>query len=484
MDVTARADQWPRRALREAIIGRCEVLFSPETSAFARALILGNQNCLSKKTISSFREAGAVHVLAASGLHVAILAAIPLALMGAIRTRRKIILCVTMAVLLAYLYVTDMPVSLMRACVMFGIVTIQHLWSLRGNSLNSLFLAAVALLCHSPADLFTLGFQLSFGATLGILCFHGLYSAALSGVRLYGPVRSSMAVTLAAQMVVTPIVLARLGETTYLSILSNLIIIPVTAATFIAALAALALHPLSPPLAFCAGHAVDQAFTLLQNAAGLFSSLQGRVCVDGIDPTVALALALLAAPLAPRMRKKTALLCLIIAHALLFTLPLRQHTCPWESIIFEDSTGRTVLVRRGSHVALAGTIASRSAAQAISAEIEEKPYSSLELAIPQADPCTMRHFTRIIKSCRVDRCHIEPHFLFNDDFRELCRIAQADSVTLEVMKTIGNTDATDSKKNEALHQALHLYYLRPGKPSRRFRKEGQYKNKLHAIHGR
>lgn len=146
---------------------------SDSSKSFIATVLLGDTSDLSLSARTAFTSAGLSHVLALSGLHVAFitmfisLALWPLYYIG----RRKRAFFVTILVLWFYAALTGFSPSVTRAVVMASVLLAAKMIHRRNSSLNSLCLAALVILIFSPADLTSIGFQLSFAAVLSILLF-------------------------------------------------------------------------------------------------------------------------------------------------------------------------------------------------------------------------------------------------------------------------------------------------------------------------
>jgi len=229
-----------RRDFRRALAEKIDRLFEPGTAGLLKGLYFGNKNHIPKETVLSFTRAGVLHILAASGSHLATLAFLPLTLLGLARLDRRGAFLVTAAFLALYLYVTDLPVSLQRAFIMFALGGLHLLLDHRRNPLNVLYHAAAAVLLIQPWELYSLGFQLTFGATAGILLFYGNCRDSLSS--LPPVLRNPLALTVSAQALVFPVLALRLGEVNIVSLAANLVVVPLVQLVFAASAALLALE--------------------------------------------------------------------------------------------------------------------------------------------------------------------------------------------------------------------------------------------------
>lgn len=224
------------------LLAKIDSIFQPEAAAMIKALYSGNRNYISSRVATSFRDSGVLHVLAASGLHVGIIASIPMLLLFS-GLNRKFLMGISLFLVLSYLFLTEMPVSLLRAAAMFSLVYVQILLNRPVSAMNSLFLAGSVILLLMPWEIYSPGFQLSFGATAGIILFYRSYAQVFSS--LPGFFRDSFAVTLAAQSVTAPVIFYHMDQINLASLPANLAAIPLIAAIMILSLAALVVSPMS-----------------------------------------------------------------------------------------------------------------------------------------------------------------------------------------------------------------------------------------------
>lgn len=198
---------------------------SPDAAAFISAIVAGETDGISRQRSDDFARAGVAHVLALSGAHVAIVAALlgillaPIAFSG----HRRMRWFVAIVLLWVYAIATGCSASVVRSVIMASAVMLALIYDRPRSSLNSLCLAAIVILVFSPRALFTVGFQLSFIATLGII----LFSDRLNPVRGAGygakPVSSAVAVTVGATLATMPIVAYTFHQIPVYFLLANIV---------------------------------------------------------------------------------------------------------------------------------------------------------------------------------------------------------------------------------------------------------------------
>lgn len=140
---------------------------------FLATALLGERDAMTSDTREAFTRAGLSHILALSGLHVAIIAGLffwvlaPLVLVTPRHLRNVLLL----AAIWGYAFATGLGAPVVRAAVMASIVILGDLVQRRSIALNSLFVAALIVLLFSPGQLTSIGFQLSVLATGSIIAF-------------------------------------------------------------------------------------------------------------------------------------------------------------------------------------------------------------------------------------------------------------------------------------------------------------------------
>jgi competence protein ComEC len=154
---------------RQRVSAEIDERFSLSAGGVLKAALLGNRYQLSRATSERFREGGTFHVLVISGLHVSFIGGIILFLIGRVTKRRAWQFTVSVAFLWAFTFAVGAEVSVMRAALMFTLVTLAPLLHRRARSLNALGAATLLLLIFRPSDLFDPSFQLTFLSVLAII---------------------------------------------------------------------------------------------------------------------------------------------------------------------------------------------------------------------------------------------------------------------------------------------------------------------------
>lgn len=144
---------------------------SEETSAFLAATIFGDTSLLKTEVRKTYSATGLAHILALSGMHVAIISLILYWILFPVSLLRQhnIRIIITIILLWCYAIMTVLSPSVTRAVIMTTFVLMSHVMYRHNVSFNALCGAAMLIVFFSPLSLYSVGFQLSFAAVAGIL---------------------------------------------------------------------------------------------------------------------------------------------------------------------------------------------------------------------------------------------------------------------------------------------------------------------------
>jgi competence protein ComEC len=199
-----------------------------EELAVLQALTLGDKSLLDSDLRQSYMAAGAMHILAVSGLHVGIISMILSFLLKPLERRRYGKLLRGVIVLLciwSYALVAGFSASVLRAAIMFSVLTIGGMLNRRTNTYNTLTFSAFLLCLSDPLCLFDAGFQLSYAAVLSILFFQPRIYRLLTFKRwLPDAVWGLVAVSVAANIGTFPITIFLFQQFPLYFIVTNMLV--------------------------------------------------------------------------------------------------------------------------------------------------------------------------------------------------------------------------------------------------------------------
>ncbi|MCX6135549.1 MAG: DNA internalization-related competence protein ComEC/Rec2 [Ignavibacteriales bacterium] len=204
-------------------------------ASFLKGVVFGYRGDLSAEVKKAFMDTGTIHILAVSGSNVVVVALIFYSLIGFLRVSPRAATGLTLVGLLWYMVMTGMSPSVVRATIMAGSILVGNVIGRKGDIYNSLAFAALVMLLWDPLYLLDVGFQLSFAAVLSIVYFFpklepliSLLPAKLVRITGVDSTLKLFAVSVAAQIGTLPFSAYYFGQVSPVSILANLVVVPVS----------------------------------------------------------------------------------------------------------------------------------------------------------------------------------------------------------------------------------------------------------------
>lgn len=228
--VTPQASWKPSTILRwndqaRSVLGaELSRLFREPHAGYMKGLVIGIQQELDPETFRQFSQLGLTHILAISGMHVAVYAGVILFLLRRCRFTRETALTVTLLMVPVYVLLSGAGPSVIRAGIMSMIALLAARFGLLKDGLNILAASALMMLVWNPYLLLSVSFQLSFLVTAGLMVYTPL--AAPLFRRLPDWLGSSLSVTIIAQLVSFPLTIYYFNQFSLLSVAANLLLVP------------------------------------------------------------------------------------------------------------------------------------------------------------------------------------------------------------------------------------------------------------------
>jgi len=261
--------------MRRSLIDRLEQLHLTE-SGVVPAIVIGETSALTQETRDAFIRSGTMHLLSISGLHVAIVAGLFLALLRLIGIGVRPASYAAIVVAGAYTVLVGAGPPVVRSALMFGLFCLGMVIDRRTYALSIVSTAVFVMLLVKPLDIYDMGFQLSLVGVLGIIYLGsplGLAWAARAR-ELKVPLRGILArlaevtgYSIGAGIAVAPLTLYHFNIVSFISPLSNLVHIPITWAMLVSGMLAAGTSYVCMPIAhFFALSASGTEFALIETA--------------------------------------------------------------------------------------------------------------------------------------------------------------------------------------------------------------------------
>ncbi len=177
--------------LRQGIDSRIRAVLPGDAGALAAALIVADRGAIPKPVVQALRDAGLAHILAISGLHMVLVSGtvflVLRLLLGLSQTAaerlpaKKIAAVAALVVATAYLVLSGVAVSTLRAWIMLAIMLFAALLDRPALTLRNVAIAAAAIILANPAAVLGPSFQMSFAATMALIAGYSALSRSRLG---------------------------------------------------------------------------------------------------------------------------------------------------------------------------------------------------------------------------------------------------------------------------------------------------------------
>ena len=226
--------------------------FKNDELAVVNALLLGQRQHLTSELQQSYIGAGAIHILAISGLHIGIILLILTAIFKPLyyfKHGKMTATAIIIVVLWMYAIIAGLSASVVRAVGMFTAIAVGIYVNQPSSTYKNLVISMFFLLLFNPYYLFEVGFQLSYLAVFSIVWIQPkIYNLWKPKLWIFDKIWQLLTVSAAAQIGVLPLSLYYFHQFPGLFFVSNLVIIPflgviLTVGIVIMALAVLEIAP-------------------------------------------------------------------------------------------------------------------------------------------------------------------------------------------------------------------------------------------------
>lgn len=274
---------YPFEHMRAGLSSACASLFG-EHAPLLNAMLWGVKGGISDSVYDAFRSCGIAHILALSGLHVSFVA-------GALNrlTRRalpKVKFYTSIVVLFAYCAIAAFPSSLIRASVMSLCSLYAAAAGRRYDMPSGIAFSAIVILLADPTALYSIGFELSFGAVIMISLLMRPVTELLSFLPL--PIAQMAALSVCGTLGTLPLSVYYFGTIPVLGLFANTLILPMVPFVFLSAMAVNLIGAAMPAAAKALSFIPMFLTGVMTEAANAISSVSFAVKQAAITPLACL----------------------------------------------------------------------------------------------------------------------------------------------------------------------------------------------------
>jgi competence protein ComEC len=141
----------------------------PELVSLYLGMLLGEKAVLSAEQQNAFMRSGTFHIFSISGLHVGVIAIVIQSVLQLVRVPRRVATVAGLVALWLYVEITGASAPAVRSFLMVAFLLGSRLFRLPANALAALSLAALCTLLLDPRQLFSPGFQMSYGVVTALI---------------------------------------------------------------------------------------------------------------------------------------------------------------------------------------------------------------------------------------------------------------------------------------------------------------------------
>lgn len=191
------------------------------------AILLGDKENLSEDIQESFKTSNLSHMLAVSGAHVSyIVIGLTYLLKNSILGKRTgKIICIIF--LIIFMAITNFTPSVTRACIMAILTLFSSIIYRKSDVYTNISVSALVTLIYNPYSLLDLGFQLSYGGTIGIIIFIKKIQEEKSNSKIINYIKQMALVSIYANIIIIPIMMYHFNNVSFTFIISNIMASPI-----------------------------------------------------------------------------------------------------------------------------------------------------------------------------------------------------------------------------------------------------------------
>lgn len=278
----AHLDEIARAKIKEVLTAN----MSERSAGIAYAVITGEKDLVDNEVSNIYKSAGIVHLLAVSGLHVSFLSTLLAWILKKLKVNRILNFVVLCVVLLAYCYICGFTPSVVRASIMGVCLNLSLVFGREYDGLNALAFAGILTLLFSPLSAYDVGFLMSYSCVATIMLLARPLSKLLTKF-LPRAVGETIAVSLSAQLGVLPFLASFMSSLNFLSVFSNLLVIPFFSLLFPLSIAFVIISLIIPPIAPILKLA-DFGFIGIEEVARFFASTNAVVNLIPFDGIISM----------------------------------------------------------------------------------------------------------------------------------------------------------------------------------------------------
>ena len=323
----------------------------------------GDTEFIDDATNEHFRATGLAHLVAVSGYNVAVfLALVMLAVKALVPRGRWLRVAFALPALVFFAFLTGLEASVLRATVSAGIALAVTAGGRLTDALRGLVFAFILLMLFSPEMLVDPGFQLSFGATLGIVVWGERLSERIHSwigkrSRTTNAIAAGLGTTIAAQVAVAPLLAWHFGRVPGVGAVANVVAIPLGGMVMVGGMITLTVASVVPLMEW-APAMMRLPLDVILGAARFFAGLPSASIAIGVAAAVSIVAALAAFLARPGRVRVAAAVTMVVCGGAAGgqSIVNRSASCPSSAVHALDiGQGTAVVLVANGHAVIVDT---------------------------------------------------------------------------------------------------------------------------------
>lgn len=244
-------------------------LFPKDEMGLIIGMMIGETKDISEDVLENFKTTGITHLIAVSGSNVVYVVVLVQFLFKKFFGKRATYF-ISIFFLILFMLISGASASVCRATLMIILSICADIFFLKSDTFSNILTSAFVLILLNPLVIYDVGFILSFGGTLGIILLSKDFTRLFKRL---GKLNETLSVTCSAQFILAPIMMYYFNTFSILSIVTNIIIVPISGSITILGFVVFIISKISFPIAKLIANSLYVLATFTIWVADMFSKI-------------------------------------------------------------------------------------------------------------------------------------------------------------------------------------------------------------------
>lgn len=244
-------------------------LFPKDEMGLIIGMMIGETKDISEDVLENFKTTGITHLIAVSGSNVVYVVVLVQFLFKKFFGKQATYF-ISIFFLILFMLISGASASVCRATLMIILSICADIFFLKSDTFSNILTSAFVLILLNPLVIYDVGFILSFGGTLGIVLLSKDFTRLFKRL---GKLNETLSVTCSAQLILAPIMMYYFNTFSILSIVTNIIVVPISGSITILGFVVFIISKISFPIAKLIANSLYVLATFTIWVADMFSKI-------------------------------------------------------------------------------------------------------------------------------------------------------------------------------------------------------------------